>query len=269
MRFFHAFINFFKLVSNKNYSTLSGAIAFFLVANCGSIAYLTIFISKLLNVDIPFINLEIFKFFDFVELSYADNNYLYTIFFICTSVIGASTMFFHLLKTGEMIYDEENGRFTIFKRLTAIVFLAAFLIIIETFIIIFTLSKGLLNNLLWQIIKYALFAFVPLLIAVCINFFITPHKVKISEILTGSIITTFSWYLVTILFTIFINIFKNFKAIYGAITVFVVFMVWVYLLAQGLVIGVIINEKTKTVNLLKEALVNNNSGTQKEVYEKI
>ena len=45
-------------------------------------------------------------------------------------------------------------------------------------------------------------------------------------------------------------------------------MIWVYLIAQGLVVGIIINEQTKNVNLLINNNEKNIDGTpEKEVYE--
>lgn len=269
MRFFSKIINIYKLLNKKSYSTLSGAIAFFLIINGGSIAYLLLFISNLLEIDLPISNEYVLNFLNTIEKNVDTKSYLYTIFFICTSIFGASSLFFHLLKTGEIIYDEVNDKFTIIKRLTAIIFLSAVIFIVEICFILLVLSKNVLSNIFLRLIKYGMFVLIPLLVVICINFFITPHQVKIKEILKGSFITTISWYILTFAFTTYVRIFTNYKAIYGVLTLFVVFMIWIYLIAQGLVIGIIINEKTKTVNLILEGKVNNIDGTpEKEVYEK-
>jgi hypothetical protein len=62
MRFFSKIINIYKLLIKKSYSTLSGAIAFFLIINGGSIAYLMLFISNLLEIDLPVTNQYIVSF---------------------------------------------------------------------------------------------------------------------------------------------------------------------------------------------------------------
>lgn len=270
MRFFSKIINIYKLLIKKSYSTLSGAIAFFLIINGGSIAYLMLFISNLLEIDLPVTNQYIVSFLNTVEKNVNTKSYLYTIFFICTSIYGASSLFFHLLKTGELIYEETNGKFSIIKRITAIIFLAAIIFIVEICFVLLVLSKSVLSNIFLRLIRYLLFVLIPLLIVICINFFITPHEVKIKEIFKGSVITTISWYVLTFIFTNYIRVFTNYKAIYGVLTLFIVFMIWVYLIAQGLVIGIIINEKTKTVNLILKGEVKNISGTpEEEVYEEI
>ena len=87
----------------------------------------------------------------------------------------------------------------------------------------------------------------------------------------GALFTTLFWYIITIGFTIYVNIFTNYKAIYGALTFFIVFMIWIYLLAQGLVIGVILNfyEKEKNARLLPNEDVNTIIGTPEEDNEKV
>lgn len=255
----------------KSYSTLSGSIAFFLIINGGSLAYLILYISNLFDFKFEVANKTIMTFLTRIENNIDYSNVIFTIFFIATSIYGASSLFFHLLKTGEMIYEEVNDKFTLIKRLTAIIFLTATLFIIELFFILIVIGKHFFSNLFWQILKYIILLFLPYVISICINFFITPHSVKFKEINKGALFTTLFWYIITIGFTIYVNIFTNYKAIYGALTFFIVFMIWVYLLAQGLVIGVILNfyEKEKNARLLLNKDVNTIIGTPEEDNEKV
>ena len=271
MRFFSLFFKYYKRLMKKSYSTLSGSIAFFLIINGGSIAYLVLFISNLFNFKFEVNNNMINSFLSNIENKIDYSNNFFTIFFILTSIYGASSLFFHLLKTGEMIYEEVNDKFTIIKRFTAIIFLIATIFIIELFFIILVLGKNIFNNFLWNISKYIILLFIPYVIAICINFFVTPHSVKFKEINKGAVFTTIFWYIVTIGFTVYLELFKNYKAIYGALTFFIVFMIWIYLLAQGLIIGIIYNyyEKEKNAKLLLVVEENNINGTPKEENETI
>lgn len=254
----------------KSYTTLSGSIAFFLIINGGSLAYLILFISNLLNIELQIDSQTIMNFLNNIKSNMVSSNIYYTVFFMITSIYGASTLFFHLLKAGEIIYEEVNDKFTLIKRFTAIIFLIFMLFIIESFFILLILSKNFFNHIFWQIIKYIILLFLPYFIAVCINFFLTPHYVKFKEINKGATFTTIFWYIVTIGFTIYIKIFTNYKAIYGALSFFIVFMIWIYLLAQGLLIGIILNyyEKEKNTKLSLDIAVNTNNGTPKEENEK-
>ena len=271
MRFFSLFFKYYKRLMKKSYSTLSGSIAFFLIINGGSIAYLVLFIANLFNFEFKVNNSTINQFLSNIESKIDYSNNFFTIFFIITSIYGASSLFFHLLRTGEMIYEEINDKFTIIRRFTAVIFLAATIFIIELFFILLVLGNNIFDNFFWHVLKYIILLFIPYVISICINFFVTPHSVKFKEINKGASFTTLFWYIVTIGFTIYLHIFTNYKAIYGALTFFIVFMIWIYLLAQGLIIGIIINyyEKEKNARLLLQKMEENNIGTPKEENEKI
>lgn len=228
----------YKLLMKKSYSTLAGAIAFFLVINGGSLLYLMITIANLFNINIDFGNNVLGE--AIIEIS-KNTGYTSSIIFFLTSIYSASTLFFHLIKTGEMIYEEVNSRFNLLKRFIAIIFLCAFVFIIETFLVILLLSKSIFNNILWNIFRYIGFISVSYAVALCIIFFITPHRVRYHEIKRGAFLATILWFLVTILFTLFLSVVTDYKAIYGALTFYVVFMIWIYLLSQGLVCGVVYN----------------------------
>lgn len=269
MRFLSMILKTYKRLMKKSYSTLSGSIAFFLIINGGSLAYLILFIGNLFNFKFEVNNKTIMMFLNNIERNVDYANDFMTIFFVITSIYGASSLFFHLLKVGENIYEEANDKFTLIKRLTAIIFLTVTIFIIELFLILIVIGKQFFSTLFWQILKYIIILFIPYVIAICINFFVTPHSVNFKEINKGALFTTVFWYVVTIGFTIYMNIFTEYKAIYGALTFFVIFMIWLYLLAQGLVIGIILNyyEKEKNARLLLNKDVNTNIGTPEEENE--
>ena len=238
MRFFRNIYQAYRLLMKKSYSTLSGAVAFFLIINGGSILFLTISVGNLFNISFDIDN-DVIN--NVVETIIANATYSSSFFFIITSIYSASSLFFHLIKTGEIIYEEVNNRFNMLKRFIAIIFLCAFIFIVETFFVILFLSRTLFNNFLWNIFRYISFMVVAYLLSLCIIFFITPHRVRYHEIKRGAMLATSLWYLITVLFTLFLNIVTNYKAIYGSLSFYVVFMIWVYLLAQGLIVGVVYN----------------------------
>ena len=214
----------YKALMKKSYSTLAGAVAFFLIINGGSLLYLMITIANLFNISIDFGNNILGE--AIIEIS-KNASYTSSLIFFATSIYSASTLFFHLIKIGEMIYEEVNTRFNLIKRFIAIIFLCAFVFIIESFFVVLLLSKSIFNNLLWNIFRYVGFMLVSYAVALCIIFFITPHRVRYHEIKRGAFLATMLWFLVTIIFTLFLSIVTNYKAIYGALTFYVVFMIWI------------------------------------------
>lgn len=196
-------------------------------------------------------------------------NIFYTIFFLATTIYGASTLFFHLIKAGEMVYQVSHKKFRVVKRISALIFMIFFISLIESFLLILLISKYIFSNSFLFLIKYLIYILIPYIISICLHFFATPNEVKYKDIKKGAIITTIFWFLATIIFNVFVKIFTNFKAIYGALSFFIIFMIWIYLISQGFVFGIIYNYyyKEKNINLLD--IGNNNIGTPKEDYEKI
>lgn len=266
MRFFYLIYHYYQKLMKKSYSTLSGAIAFFLIINGGSLLYLTIFISRILDIEFVIGENYLYRIVSNIENSVNINDFLYNIFFIIASVYGASTLFFHLLKVGENIYVEVNEKFSLVKRISAVLFLVAMLLIFELFFILLLLGKNTFESVYWHIFRWCVFILTPYIIVVCINFFITPHQVRFKEIKKGSLFTTLFWFVATLLFNIYLKIFTNYKAIYGAVSFFIIFMIWIYLMAQGLVIGFIINfyEKEKNTKLKMDCSDKNIIGTPDE-----
>lgn len=253
----------YNILINKSYSTLSGAIAFFLVVNGGSLLYLFLVISNFLHISITpnfLIDATIIE-----EVSKKQTgSFIYSLIFIITSIYGSSSLFFHILKAGELIYQRPHQRISLFRRVTSLVFMLAFMGIIETFLIVVFLGDSLFHNPLWRYFRYFLFMIIPFLLSLCLHFFAIPEEVKFIDLRKGAILTTLLWYLTSLAFILFLNIFTNYKAFYGSLSFFVIFMIWLYLLAQGFIVGIIYNYyyHEKKINLL--SISQTIDGTPKE-----
>ena len=64
----------------KSYSTLSGSIAFFLIINGGSLAYLILYISNLFDFKFEVANKTIMTFLSRIENNIDYSNVIFTIF---------------------------------------------------------------------------------------------------------------------------------------------------------------------------------------------
>lgn len=256
-------IDLYLKISNKSYTTLSSSIAFFLIINGGSLIYLILVISNFLNLDIVnYLNynntyLTTKMIIDDLELDVISlNNYSW--FLTITSIFSASTLFFHLIKVGEIIYQEQSERYTVKKRVFSVIITIIFIIVIITIIlavfIIDYLLKNINVNLLGTVLKTIIYISIPFVIALIINMLVTPNKAKIKEVIYGVVLTTFFWYIATFGFTIYLKIFLNFKIVYGALTFLVVFMVWIYLMSIGLIIGFIINHQIRLKKIILDKI---------------
>lgn len=258
-------INLYKKISNKSYSTLAGSIAFFLIINGGSVFFLIINICNnfgydIFNyVDITYLPDQFTLIIDIMYVESIKNNY--SIFYIITSIISGSTLFYHLIKVNEIIYETKATEINMLNRIFSIILIIIFLVIvILTFIIFLILNlitKGTFYN---TILKYVTMFLIPFLLIMYIEKVNTPISNSLFDIFPGVIFSTLFWFISTIGFTIYLNIFLNYKNSFGALSFFVVFMVWVYLLSQGLIIGFIINHNRSLKKINKHKII---LGTQK------
>ncbi|MFI3252431.1 MAG: YihY/virulence factor BrkB family protein [bacterium] len=239
-------MNLYKKISSKSYSTLAGSIAFFLIVNGGSVFFLINNICNVLGyeminyIDIDYLPDQLNELINSLYQNSIQGNK--SIFYGLTSIVSGSTLFYHIIKISEIIYEDRITEITwlyrVFSILLVIVFLLLVVLAFVSFLVVNSITK---NTHLNFIVKYGMMFFIPFFIILYINKVATPFKNKLGEIILGVLFSTLFWFVVTIGFSIFLNIFLNYKNSYGALSVFIVFMVWMYLLSQGLIIGMIIN----------------------------
>ena len=103
-------ISMYRMITNKNYSTLAGAISFFIIVNGGSLLYLIIVSLNYFNYDlnIDFGSDLVSKVLKYVYDTSKAFSHSYSIFFIITSMWSSSTLFYHLLRSSELIYNKKK-----------------------------------------------------------------------------------------------------------------------------------------------------------------
>lgn len=90
----------------------------------------------------------------------------------------------------------------------------------------------------WRIIWQCLVLF---LIFWLMYKYVPNHKVKFKSQILGAAFSAISWYALSYLFSIYLNIFTNFSVIYGSLTSLILLMIWVYWCMYAILIGAEIN----------------------------
>lgn len=256
-------LNFYRLLVEKNYSTLAGGIGFFLLINGGSFLFLLLMIANYLNINVEFDQLryipdDIESVINYViynaKLSVTGN-----IVLLITSVWGSGNLFYHVLKSGEIIYEQKRTKTKLFTRIIALICMMIFLLIILASIFFIAISQYLFSFIKITIIKrlliYTMYLMIPFLFLIYINTYVCPFKIKVKDTIYGSIFTSLFWVISTIVFSIFLKVF-NFGQIYGALAFALIFFLWIYILTNGLIVGFIINFQ-KLNRKKKRSLCNN------------
>lgn len=229
---------------DKKIPTLAGSLTFFICLNGGSLLFLYIILSNFLPfsfIDILLEKIEDGNFKDFLSYFFDyQNSISYSVFLIITSVYSASSLYYHLMHISELIGGCALDR-SVSKRLSSIIstlifLVVIFLISIGSSIIIFKLPK-------YSTIIFSLtIIFIFLFIIYGINL-IALKSYRFKKIYKGAIFTVLYFLIFTIGFFIYLNIFSNFKIVYGVLSFFIILMFYLYILAIGLVLGIYINCK--------------------------
>lgn len=96
--------------------------------------------------------------------------------------------------------------------------------------------SNFINLLRWPVSVFVIFFTIKLI------YTLTPNK-KISSksVNKGSLFTTISWIIVTFIYSFYVTHYASYNDYYGSASNIVILMLWVYLISQIFVIGMVIN----------------------------
>lgn len=179
--------------------------------------------------------------------------------FVLVSLWAASKAQFFLGKIANYsITGEPTGRGYFRERLRAIqtIVLTLFTLVFSLIIIVYgeLLIKIVLDALLelfnikytvgdfWYIIRWPI-AMVLYFVTVTYNYYVLPtQKVRIREILPGSIFSAISILVVTSIYSAYANSIASYSLLYGSLASIVAIMMWFYILGWTLGLGVMLNK---------------------------
>lgn len=105
------------------------------------------------------------------------------------------------------------------------------------------LLSHLNNNIydLFVLFKWPV-AFILIYITIKIIYTVAPgKKIKSRHMTLGALFTTIGWIIVTAFYSLYIQLFANYDALYGGLSSIIVLMIWVYILSYIFVVGIAIN----------------------------
>ncbi len=250
----------FRYYTDKRFSTIAGTLAyFFLMSIAPFLLWLTLLLGsidveqllpdKLFESISPFIN--------YLEESAQSAVSGSGIILILTSLYSSTNFFYHLRRSGEIVYGSIKAKGGVKLRI-----ISAVLIILTIFLIAFIASlsftlKWILQSFMPEVLIDAIllvfFAVYAFFAAILLNLFACPYKLKISEALTGSLLTTVLWIIFILGFALYLQ-FASPGKLYGAIASIIVFLLWSYFMMCCFVIGMIKNGADITVKRYKKLL---------------
>jgi uncharacterized BrkB/YihY/UPF0761 family membrane protein len=252
-------IDIIKYFNSKRFSTISGTLVYFLLM---SIAPFLFWLCLVLG-DINWQNILYGNTFAAVlpVISYLSANAYraqrgVSVIFIVTSLYSSTNFFYHLRRSGEIIYNFRPNS-GIKLRIVSLAAIAAMAIIISIIFAIFYIVAISFNffmpQIMSNIIKPLIFSALALMLSVMLNAFACPVRQRFESIISGSLLTTLLWIMFALAFTIYLQ-FASTTKLYGAIANIILFLLWCYLMTTSLVLGIIYNSYYLTKGQNKKAL---------------
>ena len=169
-----------------------------------------------------------------------------SIILVLTTLYSSSNLFYQMRKSGELIYDYHAERQGLKIRLSALVLLIVVMATMIGFLLVFALGSFLFSRLLsqtWErVADYLLLAGVAFFLVLLLNVYVFPFKMKARAFLLGTVVTVGAWALALVGFSIYLKV-SNVRRLYGALSTIIVFLLWLYILMIGFIVGVILNSE--------------------------
>lgn len=241
--------NYLSFVEHK-YSTLAGALTFFLVLSLVPFSFWLVLLFG--NTGLPTEEIFEIELFDWSKelMLYVRRNAVEAsnganIFLLATTLWSSSAFFYHLRKSGEIIYrcGRKGHGFKI--RLIAIALTGCVLLYFSgattIVVMIVRVCKRLPKILSWCVTYFVLFA-VGFLGAWLLNDYVCPYRCSPKNMIAGSLLTSGLWIVASFVFLAYFH-FGNRTKLYGALSLLIVFLLWLYWMMICFTIGVIFNRR--------------------------
>ena len=262
MKYFKRYLKkIYRIIIKPEMKILPGQLAFFMVLSIIPIITLVGYVASLFNVSLDSVidlTMEVLPksindiLIPFIGGSGMDFNIGLS---MITGYIVASNGAHSIIVSCNTLYGFDHANYL--KRRIKALFLTILLVVLFVFTL-FVLAFG--NSILKFILSFSIFQYVGdsiyylflLLkwpIAVIFIFFmikliftIAPDSYVPSKCTTrGALFTTVSWIISTFVYSYYVLNFSNYDIFYGSLSNIIVMMMWIYILAYALVIGIAIN----------------------------
>ena len=253
----------YRVLSEKKYTTIAGTLVFFLIMSIVPLTFwLTLIIGKLpLNIESVF-RLSVFdsveKVFAFVQREAENATASVSVLLLVTTLYSATNLFYQMRRSGEIIYGHSHKKQGFRMRVGAVALMFIVMLLVAAFVVALAVGTVLFSWLLpkrWEVVAdYILLIALSFALVLLLNIYICPYKRPLKTFLPGTLITVTAWVGAVVGFTAYLKI-SNMAKLYGALSVIIVFLLWLYILMICFIAGVIFNsEKIETERKAKNRL---------------
>lgn len=238
-----------KYFSDKRFSTLAGTLVYFLLMSVTPFLFWLALIVGEIDLSV-FTDNEIFSavtpVLEYLQTSARGATGGAGIILLLTSLWSSTNFFYHLRRSGEIIYDSRIKKSGLSLRFSSLLAVFATIILIAFAAAVPFLGLGVLTSIMpeWiaQSISIILLTMSAFFIALLLNIFACPYRLGFENTVAGVFLTVALWLVFAVGFTVYLR-FADPQRLYGAIAAVIVFLLWCYLMVNSLVIGIIYNRR--------------------------
>ena len=236
------------LTANK-YTTIAGTLSFFLIMSFVPFAFWLMLLLSRAGIEVETVlELELFgwaKDFLLLIVKNAEGAFVagVGIVFLATTFWSSTAFFYHLRKSGEILYHYRRKKRGWKVRISAILLTFAVLIFFVTAAGIFisvSYYASRLPSWLFRVIIYSLVLVIGLMAAWILNSYILPYRCKPRMTFPGSLLTAVAWLFASVGFLLYFR-FTDKERLYGALSIVIVFLLWVYWMMICFTVGAVYN----------------------------
>lgn len=241
----------YELLHVKKYTTIAGTLVFFLIMSIMPFAFwLTLIIGKLPIDTEKLFALSVFasvkNVLEYVQKEAMEATTGASVLLLFTTLYSSTNLFYQMRKSGEIVYDVHRKKQGLKTRLAALVLLLCVLVLAVAFLLVYALGSFVFSR--WfprgveLLVDYTLLGVLAFFLALLLNVYVCPYKRRWRLFLPGTCVTVGLWTIAALGFSLYLKV-GNLTKLYGALSTIIVFLLWLYVMMIGFIVGVIFNSE--------------------------
>ena len=238
----------YGVLASHKYTTIAGTLVFFLITSIVPFLFWLVLLfgnAALLGEEI--FALPLFGWAKDLLLFFRENAAEASrgagVFFLATTLWSSSSFFYHLRRSGEIVYGYDRVKKGWKVRISAILLTLAVLVFFAVAgVLVFAgaVAARFLTPWLGYPAVYALLLIVGFFSAWILNLYVCPYRVSPADTVGGSAVTAVLWLIASAAFAVYLR-FSGSEKLYGALSLVIVFLLFLYWMMICFTVGMIYN----------------------------
>lgn len=235
----------YGVLAAHRYTTVAGTLTFFLVLAAVPFLFWLILLVGSTGYAEQLASLELFGWAKdllvYLTVHAQEAEGAAGVFFLVTTLWSVSGFFYHLRRSGEIVYEYREVKHGWKVRLSAVALTFAVLLYFAAAgacMFAGALWASRLPPVLGYPFKYFLLFFLGFLAAWMLNAYVCPYRLRPADTAKGSLLTAALWLLFSAAFSVYLR-FSGSEKLYGALSLVVAFLLFLYWMMICFTVGMI------------------------------